>query len=139
MAACPVECSTCKEGAAWDGGKSLSSAGYCEYYCSKWGFCGEGEKYQKDPSAVCYECTASKGNNLLSKTIFWYAIYQITLCVERSLIMSFSTKTLTGSSNSYSGTYSSWVVGTYIGGSAEYPPLKTSAKEVNYDKNCDYC
>ena len=65
--------------------------------------------------------------------------------VERSLIMSFSTKTLTGSSNSYSGTYSSWGgeypswVGTYIGGSAEYPPLKTSAKEVNYDKNCDYC
>ena len=66
------------------------------------------------------------------------------LCVERSLIMSFSTKTLTGSSNSYSGTYSSWggaglYTKEYIGGSAEYPPLKTSAKEVNYDKNCDYC
>ena len=70
VAACPVECSTCKEGAAWDGGKTLSSSGQCEYYCSKWGFCGEGEKYQKDPSAVCYSCAASYGNNLLSKTIF---------------------------------------------------------------------
>ena len=70
MTACPVECSTCKEGAAWDGGKTLSSSGQCEYYCSKWGFCGEGEKYQKDPSAVCYSCAASYGNNLLSKTIF---------------------------------------------------------------------
>jgi len=56
-ASCPVECSNCKEGATWDGGKSLSSSGRCEHYCSKWGFCGEGEKYQKDPSAVCYGCT----------------------------------------------------------------------------------
>ena len=79
MTACPVECSTCKEGAAWDGGKTLSSSGQCEYYCSKWGFCGEGEKYQKDPSAVCYSCAASYGNNLLSKTIFWYAINRIRI------------------------------------------------------------
>ena len=70
VAACPVECSTCKEGAAWDGGKSLSSTGRCEHYCSKWGFCGEGEKYQKDPSAVCYGCAASYGNDLLSKPSF---------------------------------------------------------------------
>ena len=38
MTACPVECSACKEGAAWDGGKALTSAGVCEHYCSKWGF-----------------------------------------------------------------------------------------------------
>ena len=64
IVACPVECSSCKEGAAYDGGKALSSTGHCEHYCSKWGFCGEGEKYENDPSAVCYGCAASNGNNL---------------------------------------------------------------------------
>ena len=64
IVACPVECSSCKEGAAYDGGKVLSSTGHCEHYCSKWGFCGKGEKYENDPSAVSYGCAASNGNNL---------------------------------------------------------------------------
>ena len=58
MTACPERCSTCKDGATWDGGKVVNNNGYCEHYCSKWGYCGDGEKYKIDPSAICYGCVS---------------------------------------------------------------------------------
>ena len=54
---------TCKDRATWDGGKVVSNNGYCEYYCSKWGYCGDGEKYQIDPSAICHGC-GSEGTKM---------------------------------------------------------------------------
>ena len=129
MTACPVECSTCKEGAAWDGGKTLSSSGQCEYYCSKWGFCGEGEKYQKDPSAVCYSCTASYGNNLLSKTSF--LVFNCSFLPKKPFIPTNIFKFILGNS---------WNIGyyqEYAGASYEKQQFKV-ASTPKYDDFNDY-
>ena len=57
---CPEKC-RCTSGAASDGGKEVNGAGYCNYHCSKWGYCGEGEEYQDGDYIDCTGC--SSGNN----------------------------------------------------------------------------
>merc|ERR1719414_1270795 len=50
---CQQKCLTCKASEGGGGGKPLGSSGYCENYCSKWGYCGWGDEYFKDGS----DCT----------------------------------------------------------------------------------
>ena len=51
---CPTDCK-CEAGATWDGGKAPNNQGYCEHYCSKWGYCGNGTKYSNGT-----DCTGCK-------------------------------------------------------------------------------
>jgi len=91
QSACPKKCKTCKasEGRSaegQDGGKSLGKNGHCEYYCSKWGFCGTGAQYSKD-GVDCKGCksganiaTDKNGINILGYR------EQSSRCVDSSAI-----------------------------------------------------
>merc|ERR1712018_7693 len=55
---CPSSC-RCESGASWDGGQNVDASGFCSAYCSKWGYCGSGEKYTKEGSTYCGFCAYS--------------------------------------------------------------------------------
>ena len=59
--ACSEKCKTCKASEGGGGGKPLgpNTYGYCEHYCSKWGYCGTGPEYWKD-GADCRLCYSGK-------------------------------------------------------------------------------
>ena len=54
--ACPARCKNCKDGGSNDGGMPVNSDGVCEYFCSKYGYCGNTEKYKTGVN--CSECRA---------------------------------------------------------------------------------
>ena len=58
---CPNTCK-CEAGATWDGGKELNNQGYCEYHCSKWGYCGNGTKYSDGT-----DCTGCKNQGCVKQ------------------------------------------------------------------------
>jgi len=55
--ACPETCK-CQTGGAHDGGLKVNSAGYCNSYCSKWGYCGDGELYKTGAFVDCTGCSS---------------------------------------------------------------------------------
>ena len=54
--ACPETCSKCKSGDTAKGGLEVNSAGYCNAYCSKWGYCGDSEPYKIGAYVDCTGC-----------------------------------------------------------------------------------
>ena len=69
---CPEEC-RCTSGGADDGGKDVNDAGYCNHFCSKWGYCGEGVEYEKGDSI---DCTGCSSGNCLPGIYFTYTFYK---------------------------------------------------------------
>ena len=55
--ACPARCKSCKGGGSNDGGMPVNSDGVCEYFCSKYGYCGNTTKYKT--GVDCSECRGS--------------------------------------------------------------------------------
>lgn len=54
---CPETCK-CLSGGASDGGKEVNAMGYCNYYCSEGGYCGENGWYEHGNFIDCTECLA---------------------------------------------------------------------------------
>ena len=54
---CPAECK-CKSGSG-DGSKVVGSNGYCNYHCSKGGYCGDAKNYKDGNAIDCTKCPPS--------------------------------------------------------------------------------
>ena len=54
---CPETCK-CLSGGAHAGGKEVNAAGYCNYYCSEAGYCGEDGCYETESFIDCTGCAA---------------------------------------------------------------------------------
>jgi len=58
---CPETCQ-CKTGGEYDGGVAVNNAGYCNFYCSQWAYCGQGELYKTGEFVDCTGCPAADVN-----------------------------------------------------------------------------
>ena len=52
---CPESCK-CLSGGAADGGREIDGSGYCKYYCSYGGRCGDGAAYTVGNFIDCTKC-----------------------------------------------------------------------------------
>ena len=66
--ACPSRCTKCKTGNPNGGGLPIDSNGICRHFCSKSGYCGNGEAYKT--GFDCSGCGADTSKNLLTDDKF---------------------------------------------------------------------
>ena len=57
----------CKPGSVIDGGKEVNEHGYCEFYCSTYGHCGDGTQFKTGT-----DCTACKMSG--KKLVVWWQL-----------------------------------------------------------------